>query len=94
MSDDTLIKTLDCLGTLAKWFILQVIPYFLMPYWWNHEYGVGTITLMFMYTSFYAAYWMFIPKNMRIKWLLLPYISLVKKGLIGHDDYSFAVFRK
>ena len=32
------------------------------------------MTLVFIYTAFYAAYWIFIPPNMRIKWLFLPYI--------------------
>lgn len=74
MSDDTFIKTLDCIGSLAKWFILQMSLFFLMPYLWNYEYGVGTIVSMFMYTALYVVYWMFVPKDIRVKWLFLPYM--------------------
>ena len=75
MSDDTFIKTLDCIGALAKWFILQMLLYFLMPYLWNYEYAIETMTLVFIYTAFHVIYWTFIPKEMRIKWLWTPYIT-------------------
>ena len=41
MSDDNFIKSIDCTLGIAKWFILQVFLYFLMPYLWNYEYGEG-----------------------------------------------------
>ena len=63
MSDDSFIKSLDCIGALAKWFILQMLLYFLMPYLWNYEYGIGIMTLMFIYTAFHVVYWTFIPKK-------------------------------
>ena len=74
MSDDNFIKSIDCALGIAKWFILQVILYFLMPYLWNYEYGVGTIVSILLYTTLYAAYWEFIPKETRGRWLLFPYI--------------------
>ena len=85
MSDDAFIKTLDCIGIFAKWFILQVALYYLMPYLWNHEYGTGSIILMFLYTSLYVAYWKFCPKVQRVKWLLHPYLVyvVVAIGLYG-----------
>ena len=43
MFENTFIKSLDCTGRIAKWFILQAILYFLMPYLWDYEYGVGSI---------------------------------------------------
>lgn len=89
MSDDILIKTLDCIGSFAKWFILQVSLYFLMPYLWNYEDGVGTMTLVFMYTALYVVYWMFVPKDIRVKWLFLPYminsvITLILCGIVDN----------
>ena len=89
MSDDSFIKSLDCIGALAKWFILQMLLYFLMPYLWNYEYGIGTMTLVFIYTAFHVVYWTFIPKEMRIKWLFTPYIiytilALILYGIIDN----------
>lgn len=43
MSDENLIKSIDCVLGIAKWFFLQIFLYFLMPYLWNYEYGVGTM---------------------------------------------------
>ena len=74
MSDDNFIKSIDCTLGIAKWFILQVFLYFLMPYLWNYEYGVGTIVSLLLYTTLYVTYWEFIPKETRGRWLLFPYI--------------------
>ena len=74
MSDDNFIKSIDCTLGIAKWFILQVVLYFLMPYLWNYEYGVGAIVSMLLYTTLYAAYWKFMPKETRGRWMLFPYI--------------------
>ena len=74
MSDDNFIKSIDCTLGIAKWFILQVVLYFLMPYLWNYEYGVGTIVSMLLYTALYGIYWKFMPKETRMHWLLFPYI--------------------
>ena len=75
MSDDNFIKSIDCTLGIAKWFILQVVLYFLMPYLWNYEYGVGTIVSMLLYTSLYVVYWEFMPKEIRMRWVLFPYIA-------------------
>ena len=74
MSDENLIKCINCTLGIAKWFILQVVLYFLMPYLWNYEYGVGTIVSMLLYTALYGIYWKFMPKETRMHWLLFPYI--------------------
>ena len=74
MSDDNFIKSIDCTLGIAKWFILQVFLYFLMPYLWNYECGVGTIVSMLLYTSLYVVYWEFMTKETRIRWMLFPYI--------------------
>ena len=75
MSDDTFIKSIDCTLGTAKWFILQVVLYFLMPYLWNYEYGVGTIVSMLLYTTFYVAFWEFILKEKRLRRVFFPYIA-------------------
>ena len=74
MTDDNFIKYIDCTLGIAKWFILQVFLYFLMPYLWNYEYGVGTIVSMLLYTSLYVVYWEFMTKDTRGRWVLFPYI--------------------
>ncbi len=93
MSDDTFIKSLDCMGVLAKWFVWQVLLYFLMPYLWNYKYGVGTIISILLYTAFYVTYWKFIPKSQRIKWIFTPYlaylvISVILYGLVNNWSIS------
>ena len=95
MSDDSLIKALDCMAPFSKWFLLQVVLYFLMPYLWNYEYGVGVITMMLLYTAIYVGYWKFMPKAFRIKWIFFPYliysvVSLTLYGLV--DGWSTSVW--
>lgn len=89
MSDDNFLKSIDCSLGIGKWFILQIFLYFLMPYLWNYEYGVGTIISIFIYTSLYTFYWEFIPKEVRIRWAFVPYlvygaITVILYYLIGH----------
>ena len=63
MTDDNFLKSIDCTLGIAKWFIIQVFLYFLMPYLWNYEYGVGTIVSILLYTTLYAAYWKFMQRK-------------------------------
>ena len=74
MSDENLIKSIDCVLGIAKWFFLQIFLYFIMPYLWNYEYGVGTIVSMLIYTTLYVVYWEFIPKEMRLRRAYFPYL--------------------
>ena len=95
MSDDTFIKSLDCMGILAKWFVWQVLLYFLMPYLWNYKYGLETITSMLLYTAFYVTYWEFIPKSQRVKRIFTPYwaylvITVILYGLV--DNWSTSIW--
>ena len=95
MFENTFIKSLDCTGRIAKWFILQAILYFLIPYLWDYEYGVGTITMMFLYTALYVAYWSFVPKEKRIKWLLIPYLVYLAVVVILYavfDNWSSSIW--
>ena len=93
MSDDNFLKCIDCTLGIGKWFILQIFLYFLMPYLWNYEYGVGIIISIFIYTSLYAFYWEFIPKEVRIRWVFVPYlvygaITMILYNLIDHWSSS------
>ena len=74
MTDDNFIKCIDCTLGIAKWFVLQIFLYFLMPYLWNYEYGVGAIVSMSLYTAFYVVYWEFVPKDTRLHWFFVPYL--------------------
>ena len=51
---DSMVKT-------CKWFALQALLFFLMPYVWNYEYSASTLVLMLLYTALYAVYWNFVP---------------------------------
>ncbi len=66
----------DCFLVICKWFILQVVLYFLMPYLWNYEYEVESVILMFCYTTLYAVYWIFSPKEKRFRRLWVVYLVL------------------
>ena len=75
MTDDNFIKSIDCTLGIAKWYIWQMFLYFLMPYLWNYEYGIGTMVSMLIYTAFYVVYWGFIPKEKRLRWSIFPYLA-------------------
>ena len=74
MTDDNFIKGIDCALGISKWFIFQVFLYFLTPYLWNYEYGVGTIVSILVYTALYRVYWEFMPKEKRLRWSILPFL--------------------
>ena len=74
MSDNSSARELDCIFNVIKWFGLQAILFFLTPYLWNYEYGVGTIVLILIYTTLYAIYGEFTTKGLRLRWSLVPYV--------------------
>ena len=95
MSDENLIKSIDCVLGIAKWFFLQIFLYFLMPYLWNYEYGVGTIVSMLIYTTLYVVYWEFIPKEMRLRRVYFPYLVYgLMVTILFHvvDDWSASLW--
>lgn len=95
MSDENLIKSIDCVLGIAKWFFLQIFLYFLMPYLWNYEYGVGTIVSMLIYTTLYVLYWEFIPKEMRLRRVYFPYLAYgLMVTILFHvvDDWSASLW--
>ena len=92
MSEEQVIKGISCLFRIGKWFALQVFLYFLMPYLWNYEYAVGTITLILLYTSLYITYWNFISKELRFRRILFPYLIYMAIAIIlwGVTDHWIA----
>lgn len=68
-----LTKTMSATWRICRWFLLQIILMFLMPYLWADHYGGETICLMLLYTAIYATYWETVPKDKRLNWLFLPY---------------------
>ena len=67
MSDNSSARELDCIFNVIKWFGLQAILFFLTPYLWNYEYGVGAIVLILIYTTLYAIYGEYAPKELRFR---------------------------
>ena len=65
---------LDSIFKIIKWFGLQAILFFLTPYLWNYEYGVGAIVLILIYTTLYAIYGEYATKEVRLRWSLVPYV--------------------
>ena len=95
MSDDNLIKSIDCALGIAKWFTLQIFLYFLMPYLWNYEYGLGTIVSILVYTTLFVAYWEFIPREKRLRKVYFPYLVYgVIVTILFHvvDHWSASLF--
>ena len=74
MPQQTSAREFDCIFNTIKWFGLQAILYFLTPYLWNYEYGVGSIVLILIYTILYAIYGEYAPKDYRFRWSLVPYV--------------------
>lgn len=74
MSDNSSARELDCIFNVIKWFGLQAILFFLTPYLWNYEYGVGTIVLILIYTTLYAIYGEYATKEVRLRWSMVPYV--------------------
>ena len=66
-----------------------------MPYMWNYEYAFGTIALICLYTSLYVAYWNFVDKTKRTRWLLLPYslyLAIVAMFFITINNWISSVW--
>ena len=61
MPEDSFLYMIDSMVKTCKWFVLQAVLFFLMPYVWNYEYSASTLVLMLLYTALYAVYWNFVP---------------------------------
>lgn len=87
MLDDIIVESIVITWRICRWFFLQIILMFLMPYLWNNHYNGETICLMLLYTALYAICWEIVPKDKRLRWLSFPYfvysgIAILLCGLI------------
>ena len=82
MSEDSFLYMIDSMVKTCKWFVLQAVLFFLMPYVWNYEYSASTLVLMLLYTALYAVYWNFVPTDRQVRLLWLPYIIYVIIGIV------------
>ena len=73
MLDDIIVESIVITWRICRWFFLQIILMYLMPYLWADHYNGETICLMLLYTTLYAIYWEIVPKDKRLRWLPLPY---------------------
>ena len=82
MSEDSFLYMIDSMVKTCKWFALQAVLFFLMPYVWNYDYSASTLVLMLIYTTLYAVYWNFVPTDKQVRLLWLPYIIYVIIGIV------------
>lgn len=82
MSEDSFLYMIDSMVKTCKWFALQAVLFFLMPYVWNYEYSASTLVLMLLYTVLYAVYWNFVSTDRLVRLLWLPYIVYVGIGIV------------
>ena len=68
------MKSIDVAASVGKWFLLQYVLLALMPYFFEGIYGDGLLVLMFLYTTSYAVYWKYVPKEKRVAWIFAPYL--------------------
>ena len=96
MPQQTSARELDCMFNIIKWFGLQAILYFLTPYLWNYEYGVGAIVLMLIYTVLYVIYGEYTPKENRFRWVLAPYVVYLIIAIVLHivtDNFISSIWQ-
>lgn len=82
MPEDSFLYMIDSMAKTCKWFALQALLFFLMPYVWDYEYSGSTLLLMFVYTMLYAVYWNFVPMGKRVRLLYLPYVAYIIIGVV------------
>lgn len=82
MPEDSFLYMIDSMLKTCKWFALQALLFFLMPYVWNYEYSASTLVLMLVYTMLYALYWNFVPTSKQVRLLYLPYLAYVVIGVV------------
>ena len=90
MPEDSFLYMIDSMAKTCKWFALQALLFFLMPYVWNYEYSASTLLLMLVYTMLYAVYWNFVSTSKRVRLLYLPYLAYVIIGVVVYcatDDW-------
>ena len=73
MSDDILMKYLNCIMGIFKWFVLQTILIFLLPSIWEGCLCIEFFAFVLLYTTLYSIFAEFVPRKHRVNWGLLPY---------------------
>ena len=73
MSDDILMKYLNCIMGIFKWFVLQTILIFLLPSIWGGCLCIEFFAFVLLYTTLYSIFAEFVPRKHRVNWVLLPY---------------------
>lgn len=82
MPEDSFLYIIDSMVKTCKWFAMQALLFFLMPYVWNYDYSASTLLLMLLYTTFYAVHWNFAPEEKQVRRLPIPYIVYVVVAVI------------
>ena len=82
MPEDSFLYMIDSMVKTCKWFVLQAVLFFLMPYVWNYEYSASTLVLILLYTALYAVYWNFVPTDRQVRLLALPYVIYAVIGVV------------
>ena len=82
MPEDSFLYMIDSMAKTCKWFALQALLFFLMPYVWDYEYSGSTLLLMLVYTMLYAVYWNFVSTSKRVRLLYLPYLAYIIIGVV------------
>ncbi len=82
MPEDSFLYMIDSMVKTCKWFALQALLYFLMPYVWDYEFSSSTLVLILVYTMLYAVYWNFVPTSKQVRLLYLPYLAYIVIGVV------------
>ena len=96
MSEDSFLYMIDSMVKTCKWFTLQALLFFLMPYVWNYEYSASTLVLMLVYTMLYAVYWNFVSTSKQVRLLYLPYLAYIIIGVVVYfvtDDWCTSLWK-
>ncbi len=86
MPEDSFLYMIDSMVKTCKWFVLQAVLFFLMPYVWNYEYSASTLVLILLYTALYAVYWNFVPTDRQVRLLALPYVIYAVIGVVVYCE--------
>lgn len=96
MSEDSFLYMIDSMVKTCKWFALQALLFFLMPYVWDYEYSASTLVLVLVYTMLYAVYWNFVPTSKQVSLLYLPYLAYIIIGVVVYfatDDWCASLWK-
>lgn len=96
MPEDSFLYMIDSMVKTCKWFALQALLLFLMPYVWDYEYSASTLVLILVYTMLYALYWNFVSTSKQVRYLYLPYLAYIIIGMMVYfatDDWCASLWK-